>query len=103
MKRIKGVYLGQWLGAEVRVKLTFFLMAVFMVVSGSAMYFGCTLFALILHELAHLLAARVMRVPVNALVLMPFGAMANIDVYELTTPMQMFPCAIKKARQFWIF
>lgn len=93
MKWPKGVCLGQLLGVEVRVKLTLLLMALIMVLSGNAMYFCCTMAALLLHELAHLAAARAMGVPVKEMVLMPFGAMANISLYHITTSMQMFVIA----------
>jgi len=64
-----------------RIKLhpLFFALALALILFGQALAFLWTMLALILHELAHIAAARLRGFTVKKLVLLPFGAMMSIE------------------------
>lgn len=64
---------------QIKVHPLFFALALIMVTFGHALGFACAVLALLLHELAHVLAAKARGFMVKKLVLLPFGAMMSVE------------------------
>ncbi len=70
---------GRWFGIPVRISPAAFLMAALAVWLGEGMRLGIMSGSIILHELMHIAAARLMHVRVTELELMPMGGAARME------------------------
>ena len=60
------------------------------------------LLALVLHELAHVLAAKLFHLPVPELEFTPFGGVARIEDISAATPVQQFVVALAGPAMSWL-
>lgn len=78
---------------HLRIDLLLLLFPVLAILLGSRVEFLCLTLALLIHELAHIVAARLLKIGMSSIRLTPFGGLAQIDNPYAVSPSRLFALA----------